>query len=125
MFVGAGVNVGAIVGSASVAEGVIKNKVGVSVTGGVATGKLQASMAKMRTSAGNKTRGLIISPFLNGSYTGFMIPLRMGRLEIVPAMTLKVQERMRNSSAPVVPDQFTLSPDTGMWISRQIIGSNV
>jgi hypothetical protein len=75
VFVGAGVNVGAIVGSASVAEGVIKNSVGVSVTGGVATGKLQASMARMRTSAGNKTWGLIISPFLNGSYTRFIIPL--------------------------------------------------
>jgi hypothetical protein len=75
VFVGGGVNVAPTVGSASVAEGVIRNNVGVSVTTGVATGKLQASIARMRTSAGNKTRGLIISPYLNVSYTGFMIPL--------------------------------------------------
>jgi len=65
VFVGGGVNVGPTVGSVNVAEGVNKYNVGVSVTGGVATGKLQASMARMRTSAGNKTRGLIVSPFLN------------------------------------------------------------
>jgi hypothetical protein len=65
VFVGNAVNVDAAVGSDKVAEGVNKNNVGVSVTGGVATGKLQASMARMRTSAGNRTWGLIISPFLN------------------------------------------------------------
>src|SRR5512139_970631 len=70
VFVGRGVEVGPTVGSARVADGVIRNSVGVSVTAGVATGKLQASMARMRTSAGNKTRSLIISPFLNSSSQG-------------------------------------------------------
>jgi hypothetical protein len=70
VLVGAGVNVAAAVGNERVGEGETKNNVGVSVTGGVATGKLQASMARMRASAGNKTWGLIISPFLNGSCTG-------------------------------------------------------
>jgi hypothetical protein len=67
VFVGGGVSVGPVVGSAIVGEGVIKNRVGVSVTTGVATGKLQASMAKMRASAGIKTRVLIISPSLSRS----------------------------------------------------------
>jgi hypothetical protein len=62
VLVGGGVFVGPTVGSASVAEGVIKNKVGVSVTGGVATGKLQASMAKIITSAGNKILCFILTP---------------------------------------------------------------
>jgi hypothetical protein len=61
VFVAGGVAVGAVVGSDSVAEGVNKNSVGVSVTGGVATGKLQASMARMRASTGNKMGVLIIS----------------------------------------------------------------
>jgi hypothetical protein len=86
VFVGGGVTVGPIVGSASVAEGVNKNNVGVSVTTGVATGKLQASIARMRTSAGNKTLGLIVSPFLNSSYTGCIIPLRAGHLVMLPGM---------------------------------------
>jgi hypothetical protein len=62
VLVGKGVKVGASVANDCVADG-IGDVVGVSVTGRF-DGRLQASIAKTSTRAGNKVRGFIISPFL-------------------------------------------------------------
>jgi hypothetical protein len=62
VFVGRGVCVGAIVGRDSVAEGT-GEEVGVSVTA-PATGKLQASMARISMNNGNKAFDFILSPLL-------------------------------------------------------------
>jgi len=70
VLVGNGVCVGKSVGSdrVTVAEG-SASSVGVSVPGAF-DGKLQASMAKTSTSAGNKIRGFIISPLLKSILHG-------------------------------------------------------
>jgi hypothetical protein len=63
VLVGGGVFVTKVVGMDKVAVEVGNSEsVGVSVTTGVPVGKLQASMARMSASTGNKIRILIISP---------------------------------------------------------------
>ena len=69
VLVGRGVCVGVSVGSGCVGVGEGIATVGVSVTG-TFDGRLQASVAKMSTSAGNKVCDFIISPLLQVHVTG-------------------------------------------------------